>query len=84
MVEMDMLAGVTTGPGLLAHMKEVLCSGPQGKSVRVHWGLDLDTVTKNDVSEMYPKWDQWLGVYGQLNTLGMWNSKFTDRLGISK
>ncbi|KAI8624476.1 hypothetical protein F5Y19DRAFT_454525 [Xylariaceae sp. FL1651] len=83
MVEMDMLAGIKTGPSLLKYLKESLCSGPEGAGVRVHWGLDLDTVTKDEVPKMFPQWEKWLGVYRQLNTTGMWNNAFTERIGIS-
>ncbi|KAF5011218.1 hypothetical protein FDECE_2657 [Fusarium decemcellulare] len=83
MVEMDMLYGIKTGQKLLKFMTRELCSGPEGKGVRVHWGLDLDTVQKGDLAKMYPQSDKWLAVYKQLNSTGIWNSPFTDRLGIS-
>ncbi|KAF4446900.1 L-gulonolactone oxidase [Fusarium austroafricanum] len=83
MVEMDMLFGIKTGDELLKYMRQELCSGPEGKGVRVHWGLDLDTVKKGDLASMYPESDKWLAVYKKLNSTGIWNSPFTDRLGIS-
>ncbi|KAF4448090.1 FAD-dependent oxidoreductase [Fusarium albosuccineum] len=84
MVEMDMLYGIKKGEELLKLMTQELRSGPYGKGVRVHWGLDLDTVQKGDLAKMYPQsYDKWLAVYKQLNSTGIWNSPFTDRLGIS-
>ncbi|KAL4728305.1 hypothetical protein ACLX1H_005048 [Fusarium chlamydosporum] len=84
MVEMDMLFGIKTGNDLLKYMRQELCSGEDGKGVRVHWGLDLDTVTKGDTAEMYPEtYEKWLAVYQKLNSTGIWNSPFTERLGIS-
>ncbi|KAH7142614.1 hypothetical protein B0J13DRAFT_608004 [Dactylonectria estremocensis] len=83
MVEMDMLYGIKTGQKLLTFMTQQLCSGPDGKGVRVHWGLDLDTVQKGDLAIKYAQSDKWLAVYKQLNSTGIWNSPFTDRLGIT-
>ncbi|KAJ3541563.1 hypothetical protein NM208_g4556 [Fusarium decemcellulare] len=83
MVEMDMLYGIDTGQQLLKFMTQELCSGPEGEGVRVHWGLDLDTVQKGDLAKRYPQSDKWLAVYRQLNSTGIWNSPLTDRLGIS-
>ncbi|KAF4333925.1 L-gulonolactone oxidase [Fusarium beomiforme] len=83
MVEMDMLFGIKTGDDLLKYMRQGLCEGEEGKGVRVHWGLDLDTVKKGDLESMYPESESWLAVYKELNSTGIWNSPFTDRLGIS-
>ncbi|KAL6915410.1 hypothetical protein FSST1_006905 [Fusarium sambucinum] len=84
MVEMDMIFGIKTGNDLLKYMRQELCTGEDGKGVRVHWGLDLDTVKKGDVAEMYPEtYEKWLAVYRNLNSTGIWNSPFTERLGIS-
>lgn len=83
MVEMDMLYGIKTGKNLLKFMAQQLCSGTDGKGVRVHWGLDLDTVQKGDLAIRYARSEEWLAVYKQLNSTGIWNSPFTDRLGIT-
>ncbi|RBQ64559.1 hypothetical protein FVER14953_01654 [Fusarium verticillioides] len=83
MVEMDMLFGVKTGEELLKLMRKELCNGEEGDGVRVHWGLDLDTVKKGDLEKMYPESERWLAVYGEMNSTGIWNSPFTERLGIS-
>ncbi|KAK3171351.1 hypothetical protein OEA41_003435 [Lepraria neglecta] len=81
MAELDLLVGINNGENLLREVKEAVCT--KGSGVRVHWGLDLDTVTGDEVHDMFPKYDQWLSVYKQLNSSGMFNSVFTDRLGIS-
>ncbi|KAK6067400.1 D-arabinono-1,4-lactone oxidase [Seiridium cupressi] len=83
MVEMDMLYGIKSGNQLLKYVRQQLCSGGAGKGVRVHWGLDLDTVQKDDLATMYPQSSKWLAIYKQLNSTGIWNSPFTDRLGIT-
>jgi L-gulono-1,4-lactone dehydrogenase len=81
MVEMDMLFGVKTAEDLLKSVTQRIIS--ENPAVRVHWGLDLDTVTGKQVQMRYEKYSKWLAVYEQLNSTGMFNSAFTDRLGIS-
>lgn len=81
MVELDMLYGASNGPLLLKQIKDTVCT--PGSGVRVHWGLDLDFVTGQEVPEEYPLFNKWLSVYQNLNASGMWNDRFTDRLGIS-
>ncbi|KAK9420199.1 hypothetical protein SUNI508_06727 [Seiridium unicorne] len=83
MAEMDMLYGIKSGNQLLKYVRQQLCSGDAGKGVRVHWGLDLDTIQKDDLATMYPQSSKWLALYKQLNSTGIWNSPFTDRLGIT-
>jgi L-gulono-1,4-lactone dehydrogenase len=81
-IELDMLVGVSTGRDLARHVKEELC-GSDRTSVRVHWGLDLDFATKEDIRGWYPNFERWHKVYRELNSTGMFNNKFTDRMGIS-
>jgi L-gulono-1,4-lactone dehydrogenase len=81
MVELDMLVGIETGERLLkAVVKEVHKENPKA---RVHWGLDLDTVTGEEARQRYEEYPKWLGVYHTLNSTGVFDSPFTDRLGIS-
>ncbi|KAF3941036.1 hypothetical protein ABW19_dt0202452 [Dactylella cylindrospora] len=81
-IELDMLMGVTTGQELL---KEVTANVKKANpDVRVHWGLDFDTVEGAEVTkDRYPGLDRWMAVYQQLNTTGLFNNHFTDRIGIS-
>ena len=81
MAELDLLVGIRNGEDLLREVKNAVCT--KGSGVRVHWGLDLDTVSGDEVHGMFPQYDRWLSVYRQLNTSGVFNSVFTDRLGIS-
>ena len=81
MAELDLLVRISNGEKLLREVKNAVCT--KGSGVRVHWGLDLDTVSGDEVHDMFPQYDHWLSVYRQLNTSGMFNSVFTDRLGIS-
>ncbi|EFX00925.1 FAD-dependent oxidoreductase [Grosmannia clavigera kw1407] len=81
-IELDMLVGVETGASLAQSIKEHVCTNDTS-SVRVHWGLDLGLVTADDVRAWYPDFPAWHAVYQQLNSTGMFNNKFTDRIGIS-
>ncbi|ERT03305.1 hypothetical protein HMPREF1624_01614 [Sporothrix schenckii ATCC 58251] len=81
-IELDMLVGVETGAKLAQDIKERMCTDSID-SPRLHWGLDIDLVTDDDVRSWYPDFEAWHTVYRQLNSTGMFNNKFTDRLGIS-
>jgi hypothetical protein len=81
-IELDMLVGVSTGEELARHIKEQICTS-DSSSTRVHWGLDLDFVTKEEIRDWYPNFERWHKVYQELNAGGMFNNKFTDRVGIS-
>lgn len=51
---------------------------------RPHWGLDLKILQGDDWARMiYPRWDDWLDVYRQFNSQGVFDGRVTDRLGIS-
>lgn len=81
MVELDVLVGINNGDSLLRTIKERMCV--KGSGVRVHWGLDLDTVSASEMHDMFPKFDQWLSVYRQMNSSGIFDNAFTERLNIS-
>lgn len=81
MSELDLLVGINNGENLLTQVKNAVCLN--GSGVRVHWGLDIDTVTGDEAHDMFPQYGRWLSVYRQLNTSGMFSSVFTGRLGIS-
>ena len=81
MVELDMLVGIKSGNDLLlAITRRVQAKNP---TVRLHWGLDLDTVNNESLTRLYPEFPKWHKVYRELNKSGMFNSPLTDRLGIS-
>lgn len=80
--EMSNIVGIKKGVELLQEVKGAMSSAD--RSVRVHWGLDLDTITAQDVRDWYgSNLDKWLSVYRQANANGMFNNKFTDRMGIT-
>lgn len=81
MVELNVLVGINNGESLLRAVKERMCV--KGSGVRVHWGLDLDTVSASEMHDMFPKFDRWLSVYRQMNSSGIFDNAFTKRLNIS-
>lgn len=81
MVELNVLVGINNGESLLRAVKEKMCV--KGSGVRVHWGLDLDTVSAGEMHDMFSKFDRWLSVYRQLNSSGIFDNAFTNRLDIS-
>ena len=81
-IELDMLVGVETGVKLAQAIKDKMCTD-RHDSPRIHWGLDLDFVTEDDIRSWYPDFELWYDVYRQLNSTGMFNNKFTRRMGIS-
>lgn len=80
MAEMDMLNGTKNGMNLLKAIEQLMCAE---QDVRVHWGLELDTLQGGQIPMMYPQYPRWLSVYRQLNSTGMFDNSFTERLGIS-
>ncbi|KAK0636410.1 hypothetical protein B0T17DRAFT_613145 [Bombardia bombarda] len=87
--ELDLLYGTKSAQELLGAVKKRVCdgSGAEGDgAVRVHWGLDpLDEITAGDVEKWYgDKLGRWKEVHGVLNTAGMFDNKFTDRISVSK
>lgn len=80
--EMSNIVSIQRGVELLQEVENAMSSAD--RSIRVHWGLDLDTVTAQDVRDWYgDNLDKWLNVYRELNVKGMFNNKFTDRIGIT-
>lgn len=80
--EMTNIVGIEKGEELLREVKGAMSSAD--RSIRVHWGLDLDTVTAQDARDWYGvNFDKWLGVYREANANGMFNNRFTDRMGIT-
>lgn len=80
MAELDMLNGTHNGKTLLDSIQKVMCA-EQG--VRVHWGLELDTLRGEQLPLMYPEFARWKSVYQQLNSKGMFNNSFTQRMNLS-
>lgn len=80
--EMSNIVGIKRGEELLQEVENAMSSAD--RSIRVHWGLDLDTVTAQDAQDWYgSNLDKWLAVYREANANGMFNNMFTDRMGIT-
>ena len=80
MIELILAKGTRRGFELLATYEQRLAD----LEIRPHWGQvnSLDATT--DLHRMYPKWQAWKAVYERFNETGVFNSPFTDRIGISR
>lgn len=86
-VELDMLVGTNHGYALLSALQTAMYS----YGARVHWGLDLDTLTANNetasgsypLSGMYPRYGDFMRVLQELNSSGRFDNAFTVRVGFS-
>jgi hypothetical protein len=51
---------------------------------RAHWGqVNTLTAAEGVLASMYPRYHDWLEVHRRLNSSGVFDSPFTDRVGIS-
>lgn len=49
--------------------------------VRPHWG-HYNTLTPERIARLYPEWDAWRAVETEFNASGVFDSAFTERIGI--
>jgi hypothetical protein len=77
MIELIMVDGSRRGYELLEGYEERLAD----LGARPHWG-QYNTLTPGRARALYPRWDDWLAVEGELNASGVFDSPFTARLGI--
>jgi hypothetical protein len=80
MIELILAKGTNKGFELLATYERELWD----LGIRPHWGQVNSLSAATDFTTLYPKWPQWLAVYEQFNASGVFNSQFTDRIGISR
>jgi hypothetical protein len=78
MIELIMVLGSRHGRALLAGYERALAD----LGVRAHWG-QYNLLTPERVRAAYPRWDDWVAVQRRFNATGVFNSPFTDRIGIS-
>jgi hypothetical protein len=78
MIELIIVDGTRGGYQLLAGYEERLAD----LTARAHWG-QYNTLTRERIRALYPRWDAWLAVEGRLNASGVFDSPFTQRVGIS-
>lgn len=81
MFEIGMLAGTKHGKQMLEDLQKKL----QNAGGRLHWGLHLEAldISPDKLRSQYPMYDRWVTVYRKLNSNGIFNNSFTDRMGIS-
>jgi len=81
MIELIQLSRCDGGYELLAAYEEALY--PLGG--RPHWGqVNTLTAVHGLIGSMYPRYGDWLDVHRQLNASGVFDSPFTERVGISR
>lgn len=79
MIELIMAKGTRRGYDLLDVYERELAD----LEVRPHWGQHNRLSAASDLHVLYPEWERWLRVYREHNASGVFDSPFTDRLGIS-
>jgi hypothetical protein len=79
MIELIMAKDTRHGFDLLARYEQDLAEF----DVRPHWGQYNELSPATDFQDMYDRWDAWLATYRKFNSSGVFNSEFTDRIGIS-
>jgi hypothetical protein len=78
MIELIMVAKSRGGIGLLLGYEDALAD----LGVRPHWG-QINAIEPGQPARLYPRWEQWLAVEREYNASGVFNSPFTERVGIS-
>lgn len=78
MIELIMVAGSRGGISLLEGYESALAD----LDVRPHWG-QINFLSPGRPAELYPLWESWLATMREYNASGVFNSPFTDRLGIT-
>ena len=81
MIEIPTVVGVTGAIDLFYKIEKLVYA----YGGRPHWGLHFVGWTNigHMIPQCYPKYNEWLGVFKQLNQTGMFGSPFTDRVGIT-
>jgi xylitol oxidase len=80
MMELIQLSRTDGGFELLAAYEEALYA----LGGRPHWGQYNTLTGSHDLMRsMYPRYDDWMQVYGTLNASGVFDGPFTKRVGIS-
>ncbi len=82
MMEMGLLVGLPGAEELLHSHEDVFI---REFMARPHWGLDRNVLRNVDgIKRLYPSWDKWKAVYDTMNHSGVFDGRFTDRIGISR
>jgi xylitol oxidase len=78
MIELIMVTGSRGGNALLIGYEDALAD----LDVRPHWG-QVNAIEPGQPLSLYPMWDRWMAAERDYNGSGVFNSPFTDRVGIS-
>jgi FAD/FMN-containing dehydrogenase len=83
-LEMALLRATPHAEEMLRTYEDIFVHG--SFAARPHWGLDRNVLRGwKAVQRLYPNtWDSWRCAYDELNLHGVFDARFTDRLGISK
>jgi hypothetical protein len=82
MIEIQALVGVDAMDETLAAEEALLM---RDFKARPHWGLDLSVIRREEtLRELYPRYADWKAQFSRLNASGVFNSEFTDRVGLSR
>jgi hypothetical protein len=79
MIELILVAETRGGEELLAEYERRLA---EEFGARPHWGQF--NVLGPGAAALYPRWDDWRRTYDRMNATGVFDSEFTDRIGISR
>ena len=79
MIELIMLDHSKGGLELLADYENALYDHNEGRS---HWG-QINHLSRERVENLYPHFNDWLRIHSELNKSGVFDSPFTQRVGIS-
>lgn len=78
MIELIMVTGSRGNLALLIGYEDALAD----LEVRPHWG-QLNAIEPEQPPRLYPMWERWLEVERDYNASGVFDSPFTERVGIS-
>jgi FAD/FMN-containing dehydrogenase len=79
MIELILVAETRGGPTLLTEYERRLAEF----GARPHWG-QFNVLGPRDPAALYPRWADWLRTYERMNATAVFDSHFTDRIGISR
>ena len=81
MIELILVSETKKGRRLLEEYERQLAEF----GARPHWG-QYNTLgpDRARLEQLYPSWGTWLKAYERFNASGVFNSEFTDRIGISR
>jgi L-gulono-1,4-lactone dehydrogenase len=77
MIELIMVTGSRGDLVLLEGYEDALAD----LDVRPHWG-QINAIEPEQPPKLYPMWDRWMAVEGEYNASGIFDSPFTERVGI--